>query len=164
MSYVNNNYYKNGSWNVICSSCSKEKCADEFYVHSNGKLRKQCKVCVQTRRNPIDIKNRNKYSKTYRDKNYELCLERTRKWRVSNKQYDAFRAATYRATKQQQTPAWANLNRIKELYLNCPSGYHVDHIVPLRGKDVCGFHVEYNLQYLTAKENLKKRNMYGVHE
>lgn len=66
--------------------------------------------------------------------------------------------AKRRAVKKKALPNWANLEKIKEIYKNCPKGYQVDHIVPLQSKLVCGLHVENNLQYLTPKQNLSKGN------
>lgn len=61
-----------------------------------------------------------------------------------------------------KTPKWVDLNEILEVYANCPKGYEVDHIIPLRGsidgRPVTGLHVAYNLQYLTPTQNRKKRH------
>lgn len=60
--------------------------------------------------------------------------------------------------KIQRIPKWADLKAIKQVYDTCPPGYHVDHIVPLRGKNVSGLHVHYNLQHIKAEDNLRKGN------
>jgi hypothetical protein len=68
------------------------------------------------------------------------------------------RAAKHRAAKLQAVPKWADLDKISDIYRNCPDGHQVDHIIPLQGVDVCGLHVENNLQYLTKFENASKGN------
>jgi len=74
--------------------------------------------------------------------------------------YNFLESKRYTA-KLERTPLWADLGKIKEIYNNCPEGYHVDHILPLRGKTISGLHVENNLQYLPAKENVVKHNKFN---
>lgn len=78
-----------------------------------------------------------------------------------NRAYESAR----KARKLQASPPWADLRKIKEIYIEAgelreKSGgsYHVDHIIPLQGRTVCGLHVESNLQILTAHENQVKSN------
>jgi hypothetical protein len=73
-------------------------------------------------------------------------------------------SANYRAKRLQRIPAWADLEAIRKFYGARPEGYHVDHIIPLNGKDVSGLHVLNNLQYLPAEENIKKNNKFNILE
>lgn len=98
-------------------------------------------------------------NKTYYDNNKDLYHKEYYK---ENKGDYLNRAAARKAAVLQRTPKWANLQKIKQIYDNCPDGYHVDHEIPLQGKLVSGLHVESNLQYLLAKDNLQKHNKFTV--
>ena len=68
------------------------------------------------------------------------------------------------------TPAWVRFTytgEIGEKYtqaqrLTRTTGtvHHVDHIVPLQHEAVCGLHVPWNLQVITARENTAKHNSF----
>ena len=150
----------------ICSVCKKEKDLDFFYKQKDGKfgVTSRCKDCLlKSNAKYFNKEKAKEYTENWRNKdnNRELSRIQNRLWRKNNLQYDAYRSATYRAIKNQRTPSWADLDKIKSIYLSCPDEYHVDHIIPLRGTHASGLHIEYNLQYLPAKENLSKRNLYG---
>lgn len=85
--------------------------------------------------------------------------ERDREVERVNQGKNAAYAAKHRAKVLNAIPKWADLAAIERLYKEATqSNMHVDHIFPLKGEDVCGLHVENNLQLLTPLENLKKGN------
>lgn len=55
-------------------------------------------------------------------------------------------------------PQWCDVNALLQFVEACPGSHHVDHIIPLNSKIVCGLHVLENLQYLPAQENCSKGN------
>lgn len=100
---------------------------------------------------------------------YKISSRKSRiKWATSNSSLILAKAAKRRAAKLKALPKWltkAEHEQIKELYtcaqmfkLYTGEEYHVDHIVPLQGENVCGLHVPWNLQVIPAKENLSKSN------
>lgn len=93
--------------------------------------------------------------------------EYMRAWRQANlerfRESAATRSQIYRYSAY--TPAWADRDAIRAIYaearrLRRETGqqYHVDHIIPLKGKNVCGLHVETNLRIIPALENWRKGN------
>jgi hypothetical protein len=79
---------------------------------------------------------------------------------TGTRQYRNFLWMKRRARKLRATPRWADLGKIRQIYQDCPTGFHVDHVVPLKGKIVSGLHVETNLQYLPQAVNAAKSNRF----
>jgi len=74
---------------------------------------------------------------------------------IIRKQRNREVSANYRARVRNQTPINTDRKAIQEFYNNCPTGYEVDHIIPISKG---GLHDLSNLQYLTIQENRKKSN------
>lgn len=104
----------------------------------------------------------------YARENRARILERQKAYRQANRGLILADRAFRKAAKRQATPPWltkAHRAEIAGFYkravaLSQATGvpHHVDHIYPIRGKKSCGLHVPWNLQILTAEENLKKGN------
>lgn len=117
--------------------------------------------CVESRRKASrkqHYKNRDKRRAQMRD----LYQKKTERYKEL--------ANNYRARKLQAMPNWLSddhLDAIHDLYreserISQATGitHHVDHIVPLKGENVCGLHVPWNLQILTEDENRAKTNKF----
>lgn len=84
---------------------------------------------------------------------------RAARWRKENPALHAANEAGRKAAKLRATPAWANMGLVTQVYIKAKEvSHHVDHIVPLVSKLVCGLHNEFNLQLLPGADNLSKGN------
>ncbi len=163
-----------------CTKCGELKALTEFYKRSdNNTHRSHCKTCTRPKnrvgaakwraKNPESVKEQNlrfktlnpDYSKEWYQANLVHARAKRRKYREDNLAVYAANTAKYRAAKLQRTPSWLteeHWDQINSIYENCPPGYHVDHIVPLQGENVCGLHIPLNLRIIPAEDNLSKSN------
>jgi len=153
----------------LVSSC--KKCYQDFYEENSEEIKARVKIYKNKNPDLVKLWDKNRYlAKTdeyianaakWDKENPEKRKEIKREYDKRNQPAKNSRTAFYRAQKIQATPKWLSDHQkeeIKRIYVNCPKGFHVDHIVPLNGEEVRGLHVPWNLQYLPAAENLRKSN------
>jgi hypothetical protein len=68
--------------------------------------------------------------------------------------------ALKRAKKKNAVPKWVDRRELIKVYVECPKGMRVDHVIPLGGELVSGLHVANNLQYLPDDKNQAKANIF----
>lgn len=98
--------------------------------------------------------------------------ETSAQWRERHPHKVNFYAASRRSAIAKRTPPWltdADFESMESQFLYAiilreatGVSHHVDHIVPLRGRNVSGLNVPWNLQVLPAIENLKKSNSHAT--
>ena len=120
---------------------------------------------------------RREYASQYQTNNREARQTYNAAYYKDNKEWlnrptalTRYHTAKRRAHKKSATPTWltkeqvAEMKSIYNLARECEiltgDKYHVDHIIPLQGNDICGLHVPWNLQVLPADLNIRKGNRY----
>lgn len=138
-------------------------------------LATECRECKRAQDREYASRNREHAKQKASDwyyNNKEYALEknkiRGKKWRQENKDKNAAKSNKRRAFKLKATPPWLTKEHYKQIeafyWLSklqkelTDDVYHVDHIIPLQGKTVCGLHVPWNLQVIPATVNISKGN------
>jgi hypothetical protein len=109
-------------------------------------------------------------SLAYRINNKEKVKQSMKKWMQENQDKVIANIAKRRTAKMKRSPKWLTdeqMRQIEYIYLEAKMlevetgiKHHVDHIIPLQGKNVSGLHVPENLRVISAEENLRKCNRY----
>lgn len=162
----------------VCGKCNQPK---EFG--------KGCKPCDQRRKNEYKERHADRVKAArseYKKKKWKSGeVERTEKrkakaelrpinmrlakkrWKEKNKHKVIENTARRFASKLQATAPWADAVAMQQVYMlarfmseSTGIKWHVDHIVPLRGKNVCGLHIEHNLTFMPAAFNISKSNKF----
>jgi 5-methylcytosine-specific restriction endonuclease McrA len=123
---------------------------------------------VKDRKNEWYVANRDQVIERAKTRPVEALREYRNAWKMNNHVQVNASTKARRRKHRQATPSWLTKKQkseIRQLYqiaitMTKTTGeqYVVDHIVPLRGGDVCGLHVPWNLRVITQEENLKKSN------
>ena len=157
-------------------SSTPEKRKAQYSKHREKRISESAEY-RKTHREEFNRKARD-YSKKKKEEDEKGFLESKRisvtQWRRSSKGLEWHRKNKGRKNEQtrarqarlkQALPPWADRNKIRSLYdeaqdISLKTGirHEVDHIIPLRGRNVSGLHIFENLQIIPMIANRKKGN------
>jgi hypothetical protein len=162
---------------AACRVCRNARRRSAYYkdptksIEAASKWNKENRVRTRETARLRYLKNPSPYreaAKLYYWDNAPLVKKYQKKWRQENPALCRALSAAKRARKMKATPPWLTPEdhfQIMLIYAQAAlmteasgSVYHVDHYVPLKGENVCGLHVPWNLRVIEAADNLRKKN------
>ena len=158
--------------NTFCISCHKaDNVARKAKNRANADFR-DAELAYKKEYRDRTVVQRSLYMAAWRQKNRQHQLAYSKAYRETNKTRCNFLCQKRKIDQLKRTPSWLtddDLWVIEQAYELAALRtkmlgveFHVDHIIPLRGKKVSGLHVPQNLRVVTWLENQRKTNFYEV--
>ena len=161
---------KADGFHIYCKSCDYDRKQKYRRLSFEDRLKKKI----------IAAQKKKQKAKEYRTENRDSCIAATKSWHERNKEYCKLRDKEYRVKNKDKIAASATARRakVKGASINLSKPYkaeidglylfaklfggHVDHIVPLNNKIVCGLHVPWNMQVISPTENMSKQGKFDI--
>ena len=168
-----------------CIECRRMR--EKIIYHSNPEKTKQ-KVANKYQKNAERLREKRRiWYAEHKEKEKAIAKVRSAEWRLNNPGHVGTKASKKRwkeenpgkvradtikrrASKMKRTPNWLTEDdfwMIEQAYELAQMrtklfgfSWHVDHVLPLQGKNVSGLHVPNNLQVIPWIQNVSKANKY----
>lgn len=162
-----------------CKTCLKREIYRKYNASKKGKSRNKTYVKTENGHQKALFNTRH-YSKSVIGSAKRKAYQQTDPYKNShkkhyhaNKPWYFAKSAKRRAYKLHATPSWLTPRQLQDIiiiYMECVQisketgiKHNVDHTIPLKGKNVSGLHVPWNLQIITEHDNKTKHNKADYH-
>lgn len=142
--------------NVYCRPCVREKSL-AYAVANREKVR--LTKAASVRRHAA---KRQAWLASVSERMKAYWREYGRRWRAENRGASMEKVRRQQAARQRAVPPWFDREKAAAIYAEAAArraageNVHVDHEVPINGRNVCGLHWHMNLRVIPAAENIKK--------
>jgi hypothetical protein len=152
-----------------CLSCGLEKARHEFHASASASdglqsWCRQCKAESAARYRAQDPERHAERIRAWRQRNPYANRDSVKRWAQGNPEKVAANNAAQRRIRRAAQASWRSSELVARVYRLARAlrswGLRVvvDHWLPLKGKDVCGLHVQDNLVLIDARCNGRKKN------
>jgi hypothetical protein len=153
--------------------CGKARCpaANKLRAHLWYALKPALTIARAVAWNKANPEKHEAAGKRWAGSNREKVNANARRFHARHPHKKVAHNVKRKAAKLRATPEWLTADDwsvIEDIYrqmraMNAAAGYRkygVDHVIPLRGRTVCGLHVPGNLAIKTRSENSRKHNKF----
>ena len=173
---------------LMCKKCrqsirtdkSNPEYSKRYYKNNKDRMNKESRKNYHANKDRYSRQAKSRYYtnrderlrlvRAYAKDNQDKIVAYRKRYNQEHKAEKRENSRRYKLSKIQRTPLWLTdddkemmqiaYETAQERTKEFGFAWHVDHVIPLKGKRVCGLHVPSNLRVIPWRENLSKSNKY----